>query len=204
MAKYNLKMLIDNTTVKNFNHLNQKVVIVKEAEGSSVDVAWVTFPPFEINSVSWEETYGVYASCSSIEGTAKIAKSSYAEASEKQSYEFAEGIFQPPVPDSSLGNSTYEVKNSMTDTDMLTFGLAQNVVANGVNYEGNPINAVQVMSNESATFKPHERIRIFMQADLDDGMVISRIKSQALELDFADKTEITIKYAPSVGGFVRI
>ncbi|WP_346355301.1 hypothetical protein [Azotosporobacter soli] len=203
MANYTLKALIDNETVKKFNMLNQRVIIVKEAEGSGADVAWVTFAPFEINSVSWEEAYGVYASCSEMEGKAKIEKSSYAQASEKQSYAFANGIFEPPVTDTTLGDNMYEIKNNMTDPDILTFGLAQDVVANGVTYEGNPINAVQVLSNESATFTPHERISIFMQSDLDDGMVISRIKSQALLLDFAKQADIVIKYDPAVGGFVK-
>ncbi len=202
MASYSLKALINGDVVKQFNQLNQKVVIVKEAPGNSSPVAWVTFSPFEINTVSWQETYGVYASNTVMEGTAKIEKSSYAQASEKQCYNFEFGTFNAPVADKDLPSNTYEVKNAMMTPSQLTFGLAQDVVANGVSYEGSPINAVQIMSNESATFTPHERISIFMQSDLDDGMVISRIKSQALQLDFAKQADIVIKYEPTVGGFV--
>ena len=203
MAKYSLTAKIDEATVENFNKLGQTVIIVKETAGSSIDVAWISFSPFEINEVSWEETYGLYASTSDISGKARISKASYTEASEKQSYVFENGIFQPPVTDASLQGNTYEIANNVSEKAMLTFGLAQNIIANGVNYEGHPINAVQVMAHESATFTPHEKIRVFMEADIDDGMVISRIKGKTLELDFTDQTDITIKYDPAVGGFVK-
>jgi len=71
------------------------------------------------------------------------------------------------------------------------------------NYDGKPINAVQIMAHESAAFTPKETIRVFMEADVDDGMVIIRIKGQALVLDFTDQSDITIKYDTSVGAFVR-
>lgn len=203
MSKYTLKALISPEMVKQFNQLKQKVIIVKETGGVYTDVAWVTFAPFEINTVTWEQTYGVYASCSEMAGNTKIEKSSYAKASEKQCYTFNNGIFEPPVTDTSLADNMYEVRNHMLIPNQLTFGLAQDVVANGISYEGNPINAVQILSNESATFTPHEKIRIFMQSNLDDGMVLTRIKSQALDLDFVKQANIIIKYDPSVGGFVK-
>lgn len=59
------------------------------------------------------------------------------------------------------------------------------------------------MARESATFTPHEKIRVFMESDIDDGMAIIRIKGQALVLDLTDQTDITIKYDTSVGAFVR-
>jgi len=205
MANYSLIVNFDHEMVSKFNENNQKLVIVKESEESNVDVAWITFSPFEINDVSWSEEYGLYASCSDVTGQAVIQKSSYvANASEQQLYLFTNGTFNLASTDLSLGENTYEVKNGMpTTTKMLTFGLAQDVTANGINYAGKPINAVPVMYNESATFTPHERIKIFMQSNLDDGMVISRIKSDSLSLDFTDKTDITVKYDSSCGRFVE-
>jgi hypothetical protein len=204
MATYNLKALIDSETVKLFNQLKQKIVIVKMGKDGSTELAWVTFAPFEINVVSWEQIYGLYASYSETQGKARVLKSSYTLASEKQIYPFENGVFSVPQPDSTLGENTYEVSNKMQDYPCLVFGLAQDVVANGVSYEGNPINATKVLSNESATFTPHERIRIFMQSDIDDGMVISRIKSQSLDLDFTTQSDIAIKYDKAVGAFVKI
>lgn len=203
MAKYNLIAKIDDTTVENFNKLGQRIVLVKETADSSADLAWISFSPFEINTVFWEESYGVYASTSDVVGTARVLKASYAQAAEKQSYVFENGIFQPPVTDAGLASNTYSVKNNMAELPMLTFGLAQDIIANGVNYDGKPINAVQIMAHESAAFTPKETIRVFMEADVDDGMVISRIKGQALVLDFTDQSDITIKYDTSVGAFVR-
>ena len=132
MAKYNLIAKIDDTTVENFNKLGQRIVLVKETADSSADLAWISFSPFEINTVFWEESYGVYASTSDVVGTARVLKASYAQAAEKQSYVFENGIFQPPVTDAGLASNTYSVKNNMAELPMLTFGLAQDIIANGV------------------------------------------------------------------------
>ncbi|WP_019555651.1 hypothetical protein [Propionispira raffinosivorans] len=59
------------------------------------------------------------------------------------------------------------------------------------------------MLNEAPIFIPNERIRVFMQADIDEGMVILSTKSQSLDLDFTTQSGITIKYDKSVGGFVQ-
>jgi len=41
-------------------------------------------------------------------------------------------LFQPPVTDAGLASNTYSVKNNMAELPMLTFGLAQDIIANGV------------------------------------------------------------------------
>jgi len=201
MASYSLKALIDDNLVKQFNQNNQKVVIVKEAPKNSSPVAWVTFSPFEINTVSWEENYGVYASNTIMEDKAKIEKSSFSPASEKQGDSFTSGSISPQEADKDLASNTYEVKNAMMEPSQLTFSLAQDVEANDVS-EGSSINAVQIMFNEPIT--PHDKVSIFIKSDLDDGMVIPLIDDQALQLDFGNQTEIIIKYDPSIGGFIKV
>ena len=205
MANYLLKALIDSDTVKFFNVNNQKIVIVKVSGNSSTtDVAWVTFKPFEANTVAWEEIYGLYASYTELQGKATIVKSSYTLASDKNTYPFESGVFSAPTSDPSLSDNTYEIANKMQEYNSLTFGLAQNVVANGISYQGNPINAQSVLPNQTASFTPHERISIFMESDIDNGVVISRVKGTSLDIDFTSKSEITIRYDKSVGGFVEV
>ncbi|MBU2699095.1 hypothetical protein Ga0466249_000174 [Sporomusaceae bacterium BoRhaA] len=204
MANYSLKALIDSETVKQFNKLKQKVVIVKTGEDSTNKLAWVTFSPFEINTVAWKENYGLYSSTNEIQGKVKITKASFTTAVDKQSYTFENGVFNSPTDDPALESNMYEITNNMTDYDALVFGLAQDVIANGVTFEGNPVNAITVLQNESATFIPHEKIIIYMESDTDDGMVISHIKSQVLELDFTTDENMTIKYDSKVGKFVKM
>jgi len=207
MSKYLLKVLIDPETVKFFSDNNQKIVIVKKVNNgdpSTANVAWVTFTPFEVNTVIWEDIYGLYSSYTELQGNASIVKSSYVLASTKNTYPFESGIFSSPVLDSSISDNTYEVLNKMSEYEYLTFGLAQNVQVNGLSYEGNPINATSVLPNQVASFTPNERIYIFMQSNIDNAVLISGVTSTELDIDFTGKSEVTIKYDNSIGGFVKM
>jgi len=207
MSKYLLKVLIDPETVKFFNDNNQKIVIIKKVnngDSSISNVSGVTFKSFEVNSVTWEDIYGLYSSYTELQYNANIIKVSYVLASTKNTYSFESGIFSSPVPDPSISDNTYEVLNKMSEYEYVTFGLAQNIKVNGLSYEGNPINATSVLTNQLASFTPNERISIFMKSNIDNGVIISRITSTELDIDFTGESEVTIKYDNSICGFVRM
>ncbi|MBD7912204.1 MULTISPECIES: hypothetical protein [Clostridium] len=204
MSKYSLKAYIDTETVSSIYESGQKIVIVKKNDGPEANIAWVTFNPFEINNVTWESEYGLYASNTQMQSGAIINTASYKIASVKNIYPFSNGVFGSPVVDSSLNDNEYGIINKARDYEHLTFGLAQNVIANSVVYEGNPINAKSVLYNQISSFIPHEKICIFIESKFDNGAVITHIRSNSLCLDFSVQPNIIIKYDKVIGEFVKL
>ncbi|MBD7912205.1 MULTISPECIES: hypothetical protein [Clostridium] len=203
MPTYSLKAIISPEIVSFLNRNDQRIVIVKKNEKSKTNVAWVTFKPFQVNNVTWNTEYGIYASNVQIQNGATIDASSYSEASVKNMYPFQNGVFDSPISDSELKDNEYAIHNKSDEYEYLTFGLAQDVTANGTNYEGNPINAESVLYNQTVSFIPNEKICVFIESSFNDGTIITHIRSNVLNLDFTDDANVTIKYDKSIGGFVK-
>lgn len=200
MNTYSLRVLFDSASVMEFHKTNQKLVLVKGMDGFNNELAWISLMPFEQNSISWQSSYGLYASCSGDNN--QIEKTSFTTANPKQCYVFANGSFSQPIPDPNLADDMYEARNNEQAYKTLTFGLTQDVSANGNMCEARPINAVQVFFQESAIFVPHERVKVFMQSDQDDDLISTKVKSVEIELDFSHTNEVVIKYDFSLGRFV--
>lgn len=200
MSSYELIVQIDSADVKEINAAKQVVTIVKEVGGSSGEpVAWVAFSPFENNDVSWEEQYGVYASTSQVENGATITKTSAVNpATSEVSYPFQNGTFGSPIPGGPA--NSYGIANQYSQ--QFTFGMAQSVTANGSKFDASPLNAVPVLSNEDATFTPIEKIKVFLHAHFNNGVIITNITSKALEVDLTNSPKVTIKYDKASGKFV--
>lgn len=68
---------------------------------------------------------------------------------------------------------------------------------------GNPINVLTVPYNHMAVMSPKEKIKVFLAADLDNGVVISREFSNALEVEYVgNETEKTVVYDQKSGMFI--
>jgi hypothetical protein len=201
MANYQLNIQIATQDVQTINAAGQKVAIVKSVGNSSgTPVIWVGFAPFENNQVSWQNQYGVYASSTQVQNGATIFKTSAVNpASANVYYPFVNGTFNPPTTPGG-GNNTYGITNSYSQP--FTFGMAQSVTANGNAFEASPLNAVPVLSNQNALFTPIERVKVFLFANFDNGVIISNITSNALEVDLTQIANRTIKYDQASGTFL--
>lgn len=200
MSQFQLNIQFTTADVHQINAVNQKVVLVKEVGGASGStVAWITFSPFENNQISWEEEYGVYASTSSVEAGAEIIKTSAVNpAADAVIYPFETGAFDSPT--GNIGANNYAIENETSQT--LTFGLAQSVTANGSIFAANPLNAVQVLTNEQAKFTPIEKVKVFLHGEFNNGVIITNITSSALELDLTVNPSMTIHYDSTQGRFM--
>ncbi|KDM90239.1 hypothetical protein [Photobacterium galatheae] len=200
MSSYNLNINIDSNDVRIINQSQQKIVLVKTVGGSSGSkVAWVTFSPFEHNEVSWTEQYGVYASSTQVQNGAEIYKTSAVNpATSEVVYPFENGTFGSPQ--SGGQTNSYGISNQYSQG--FTFGLAQSVTANGNVYDASPLNAVPVLSKQNAIFTPVEKLEVYLQANFNNGVVISQVSSSALALDFTNNSNITIRYDATLGKFV--
>ncbi|NDI35738.1 hypothetical protein [Chengkuizengella sediminis] len=199
--EYQLKIEFEDKDLKNIYSAAQKVVLIKESPGND-SVAWVTIDPFEYNTVSWNENYNVYCSKTQIQNGATIDKLSEKNAEERSVYDFGSGIFENNKGEKTSKGS-YQVNN--TTTDNLTFGLAQDVVANGSKTIGAPINASTVLAGQNGIFTPFEKVKILLQSNVMDGLVLSTISSNIYTAEFGGEIDsLSVRYDGSTGHFIEI
>lgn len=206
MAKYRLNIQFTEKDLQTIYNTGEKVIIVKHTnENLDNQVAWVSFCPFMYNTIEWENVFSIYASTSELKDGIIIHKLSSKSASTRISYNFKQGIFQHAMPQVSLTDNTYAVRNSMDMYTHLTFGLAQNSIINGYIADNHPINAVKVPYGQIVTMTPIEKIDVYLGKDIDDGTIISHIRSVSLPVEYGDLIkECTIAYNGITGRFYPI
>jgi len=202
MSQYGLTIQFETADVHNINKECKKLTIVKKVGGQSGNqVAWITFNPFENNEVNWTEKYGVYASSTEVKAGATIAKiSAVNPASDACLYPFETGAFNDP--ETGIDPNDYAVKNMYKDGKQFTFGLAQSVTANGSKFDASPLNAIAGFPSDKLIFTPIEVVSVFLHAHYDNGVIISNVDSEGLEVDLTDVPEQTIHYDHNSGLFV--
>lgn len=204
MSKYKLNINFTEEALKVIYSANQRVALTKAVQGNvGKSVIWVATLPFERNMIEWEENYMLYSSREEAQNGASIKKLSDTTAIDNVVYEFDSAIFQNAKPSDCVSANEYAVHNAMDSYECLTFGLAQEVKVNGQTKEGNPINALTLPYNHTAVMAPVEKVRVFLANSVDDGIVMSKQFSNAIEVEFrGSETEKTITYDCEKGMFI--
>lgn len=204
MSKFKLNINFTEEALKVIYKAHQKLAITKAVEGNvGKAVIWVATLPFKSNVVEWAQNYMLYSSREEVMNGASIKKLSDTVAIDNVVYDFDSAVFQNARPSECVGVNEYAVHNAMDSYDSLTFGLAQEVVVNGQTKQGNPINALTLPYNHTAVMAPVEKVRIFLANSVDDGIVMSKQFSNAIEVEFrGDETEKTITYDCEKGMFI--
>lgn len=210
-SEYKLNLRVSKEDLELINDAGKRVVLVKEnregsfSSGSEFidDVAWVTFQLWGDNKVTWENKYSVYVSETQKQSGAVIDKASWEEAEPKtKMYLFNDGYSMGEQFSGEAHPTAYYIKNNYYKPE--TFELAQTVKVGKQVYEANPINAMTVLNNEQAYFIPSEKVKVFLAARAENGKVISIAQSQALLVDFTEKSERTITYDRNTSKFVIV
>jgi hypothetical protein len=192
MPSYSLVIQISNAGLKTIQDASQQVALVK-ATASALPVVWVAFDPESDNTITWEENYFVYASTTHIDAGATIATMSTEPAQGGNTYMFQGGDF--PSYKGGLPLTQYGVFNNDTRPQFkeITAGLAQ--VAQGVG-EGQPtpLNATIVPFNETGLYTPIEKVQVFAEASMNNGLVLSQVDGSALLVDFTTDPSQVIHY----------
>lgn len=205
MPNYSLNLSFDDKTLKDIYDAKQQVILIKQTfstTSNDADIAWVTFNPFETNSVSWEDNYGVYTSTTEIQKGATIRKSSHKTAADTCVYNFDKGFFTKNN-DLITEKGSYEVVNETTDK--LTFGLTQDVLVNGKPIQSSPLNASTVLAGQNAVFTPFEKVQILLQSNAREGLVLATVSSKVFTAEFGGGVNnISVEYNPTIGQFVLV
>jgi len=205
---YNLKLNFTSSALTTLAAQNKKIVVVKESNEpspiSGATIAWFTTQPFQQVKITWENDFYLYATQTEFKAGAVIDKSSSSDNSVVDGsfrYNFGPdaAIFQSEAYSGS--NGTVYMKNLFTDGFFTAFGLAQKI-SSGSKTVINPINAVKGIYNDNIAFTPIEKIRVFMQANIQDSKVLTEITSDPIKLDFTGKTEQEIVYNEAKNIFV--
>jgi hypothetical protein len=200
---YTLNISIDDTGLQQIYNNGQYVTIVKSAITNPVgtgnlSIAWLTWSPFESNSVTWQEIYSMYASTTLMQAGATIAMSSQTPVPVQLGYM---NTFQSGHFTSALGGgaSTFSLTNSAGGS--YNFGLSQTATVNSVTVNA-PLCAVAVGNNQQATFTPQVTVSIFLSSYSNNGVVISQVASTALVVTLTSQTPIAnIGFTDSTNSF---
>ena len=187
--QYQLIIDIDDAGLTNIYKAGQSVTIVKSVvanplSSGNLPIAWVSFQPFETNSVTWVENYNIYATTTQLISGATIMQTSVTAAPVQTgwTYTFAQGSFTGAQ---GGGSATYNMNNQQNG--MYSFGLSQQAVINNMPVMA-PLNAIPVMYNEGATFTPEETVSIFLSNTSNNGVVLSQVSSNALTVTLTSQT----------------
>ncbi|MEJ1353730.1 MAG: hypothetical protein RPU64_10770 [Candidatus Sedimenticola sp. (ex Thyasira tokunagai)] len=202
MSDYELIVELEDADIDHINDAGQAITIVKNLKNipyakDGYPVAWLAFKPFEKNTITWVNEYGVYASNTVPAPGKKLVQNSEVEvATVHCMYPFSEGMFHAP----HLGTkNSYGVENSTIDT--YVFGLNQSATVNSEFAKGVPLNAEELLGKETVEFTPHESVYVFLYKRHDNGVIISEVVSTALKLDFTTVHSITIHYDSATAKF---
>jgi hypothetical protein len=186
MSTYVLNIDIASSDLATIVGSGQQLSIIKSAAGGT-PVSWVTFTPFENNTITWTEDYYLYASQTEVQASATIQKLSQTAgiANESQVYSFSNSVFSPGSASTLEG---YLVQNAMTMYQSLTFGLAQGLTVNGTAQPTSPINAQVLPRGFQAQFIPYETVILVFNNTIITSQVYTRTASESDQITFGPGT----------------
>lgn len=205
MLDYQLNIQIEPADLRTICKAGQKIVLMK-AVTDSTPVAWVTFSPFPNNTVQFQEKYAIYGSTSSLENGASIFRMADIEAIDQIRYPFQRcATFGEPMDNQGITTGQFAVLNDYEELPCLTFGMAQGIQVNGTAFPNKPINAQVVPRKHTAKFTPLTKISLFLDGQINEGMVLTDVSNPKVELTFGGViTDITVKYNSATGIFERV
>jgi hypothetical protein len=203
MTVYQLSIEIDSQGLNLLNQDGQFVTFVQSV-GSGRPVVWVSFQPSNTNTVTWTDSYSVYASTSPFQNGAQIFTQSTQPAAGGNIYTLNGGQFdngQPGLPATQFGVANDDPSFNVNGVQMVTSGLYQEAIVNG-SPTASPLNAVGIPYQESATFTPIQGVQVVASPFQNNGVVIDSVSALALLVDLTQGPMQTIHFDDTAGQFV--
>ena len=201
MPQFSLQINMDPSWVSQVVQAGQQIVITKQVAGNSgTSLAWVSFSPYQSNTVSWQDNYAVYTSQTLVQSGATISQLASMAAVPQTAYGFSDNVFSVATPMSTLGASQYEIRNQSGLP--LTFGLAQAATLNGAQISSTPIFAATVLSGQWLDMTPFDTVTVFLQSNVSNAMCLGTVTGPSCTVTFGGGAAAqTINFVPNLGGF---
>jgi hypothetical protein len=211
MTTYTLTIQFDPNDLQTISLANELVTIVSDVSAIvtsaqpantinmmaiiPTSVVWQAFQPFENNTVTWSDSYQLYASQVLPAGGAIIQQQAQQTAVVTKILPYQiNGIFGPPESGVSLPMNVFGVSNQYQSASYLAFGLSAAANVNGMSIASAPMNASAVPTNQDAQFSPTNNVQVFLQTGTANGMVLPN--------SIANVTPFLL--SASTGGFYQV
>jgi hypothetical protein len=146
-----------------------RLVVAKTAAGSAPGVAWLAWDPAPVNTVTWNETYGIYAAeIPEHDGAPIRLVASVYPARERSIYPYRHAAFAEPLASQRIPPRHFDVCNEATSST--AFGLLQAAAING-EFVRSPVNAVVLPHSFTADFAAVTTLHVWTQTAVAGGTI---------------------------------
>lgn len=209
MPRYQLNLQIDSQSLAMLRAAGQRITIGRSVNGGSPNVAWIVFSPLMSNSISWEEAYGLYASTADLANGASLYPMSTVEppAREASTYPFLPSMYFGNPMQGGAPAGSYGIQNTAPPSvfQVLTFGLTQAAVVNGVGTAFQVASATQLLSQMSAALTPSSTIYVWLQSMFGSSTFVGNLSGPTTRVTFGSSvTSQSLVYDPNRGVFVPV
>lgn len=155
------------TFVRQVNAFAMSPAAMVRSNAIPYSVAWLAFPPYPTNIVTWTDACNLFASTTVAEINNVITvNATTASAAPGQMWTFANGQFSLA---STGGGSAYKATNLAANG--LSFGLQAVATVNGA-AAASPLSLQPVLFNQALQITPSERVSIFLSSASASGTII--------------------------------
>lgn len=219
---YTLNIRFTNEQLQAIYATESKVVLAQLSQNQSApNIAWQVFSPFQSNSVTWEQAYGMYASTTEIHDGITVTNLTMYPApvvpdklyilqadgkivnSESMQSESIESESLSSESESTTG--AFKLRNQYGRVPYMTIGLSEDAIVNGTQIQNNAISAKAILLQNTAMMRPSGTMCLWLQSDIEANKAITEIGAPLTQLNFdAGRTEITVGYDTASGLFFPI
>lgn len=189
----------DAESLRAFAETGNKIVIAKHRGDDTGSVAWLAWEPCGADTVTWRETYGLFAADAALrDGEALQIRCALAAAWDRAIYPFTGKAFGTPEPARRIPAHHYDVRNDSEHA--MAFGLLQSAVVNG-SVRRSVLNAVVVPDSFTADFAALTTVSVWMQPGVASGTIIRPPPAATVLSPDAANGVIRCRYDPATTRF---
>jgi hypothetical protein len=205
MSPYSLELSFTPEQLKVLCAAGGRVAIAKPLKDGLPSLRWLSFRPFEMNVVEWEEQYGIYASLAAPgDGSVtQVCRSDFPAYPGRLYALQPQGCFGPPSAEEGLDPASYYAANSFAGVPAVTLGLFQNAQVNGQERLAGPVSAELIPQAFRARITPNTTVYVWIQSGGEGGAGVSQVTSPPTRVAFADGiTSRAFAFDPSTATFM--
>ena len=163
-----------------FTRRRLRLIVAKAASGALPNAAWLAWPPLLRNTISWSETYGVYAAPAPNDaGQLIVPVATRYPAAERAIHPYLAAGFAAPVPDNGVPQRHYDVRNDSAFT--AAFGLVQAASVNGLEVLA-AVNLIVLPPCAAADFTSQTDLYVWAAPDVSSGTTAAVAPEHAIRI----------------------
>jgi hypothetical protein len=166
---FTLTLEIAEASLRFLMRSGTRLVMAKAVAGGAPGVAWLAWDPARINTITWQETYGLYAAdIPEHEGAPIRLIANVYPAVDRSIYAYRDAAFTEPRASKRIPARHFDVSNESTSST--AFGLLQAATVNG-ELVRSPVNAVVLPRAFTADFAASTTVHVWTQTAVAGGTI---------------------------------